>query len=642
MSKQQQFLDVIDRDEAERRFHAALALAPLGEETVPLGKALGRVLARDVVAAVDVPSFDRSDFDGFAVCARDTFGASEENPTSVQLLPEVLATGVEPQSEVTADTAMSIATGGMLPRGADAVVMVEHTDIDESTLSIRRSVSPGFGVAFAGTDITAGETIARRGELLTSRETGTLAAVGVIEVQVWRKPIVAIISTGDEIIAPGEPMRPGRVYDSNAQILADAVRELGGEPKVFGIVRDNLAELEQKTNAAMQSADLVLLSGGTSKGQGDLCYQVVSEFEDPGILAHGVALKPGKPICLAVTNGKPVVILPGFPTSAVFTFREFVAPVIRMLAGRGQINHGSRRARLATKVNSEVGRTEYNLVGLVESTESSDAPLVAYPMGKGSGSVTTFSRADGFITIDRHTEIVEAGAEVDVQLLGQEIELADLVVIGSHCMGLDFLLGKLQERGFHTKTMTVGSTAGLEAAKRGECDLAGIHLLDPKTGNYNEPFLTEGLLLFRGYERRQGVVYRKDDLRFEGNSAEDVIDRVKDDDGCMMVNRNAGSGTRIVIDQLLAGSQPSGYAVCANNHNAVAASVTQGRADWGVCIESVVDKGRFGFIPHVTEQFDFVIPKSRSKRPAVVAFQELLGDSNIRTQLSALGFNRTD
>ena len=228
MREQEQFLQVLDRDEAERRFRAALDLTPRGVDRVPLDAALDRVLATDVNAPVDVPSFDRSNVDGFAVVAADTFGASEEAPRPVQLCDETIHTGVVPKSVVRPGTAVSIATGGMVPRGADAVVMVEHAEVRGRELRVARAVAAGSGISFAGTDITAGETVLRRGHLLTSRDTGVLAAVGVAAVDVWRKPIVAILSTGDEIIAPGELMRPAHVYDSNAQVLADAVRELGG------------------------------------------------------------------------------------------------------------------------------------------------------------------------------------------------------------------------------------------------------------------------------------------------------------------------------------------------------------------------------------------------------------------------------
>lgn len=639
MPPQEQFLEVIDRDEAERRFRRVVRLTPLGDELVPLAESLGRVLSRDVAARIDVPSFDRSNFDGFAVSAADTFGATEEAPRRLQLSPETIATGVVPQLEVLPGAASAIATGGMLPRGADAVVMVEHTDEEGDALLVRRAVTPGAGVSFAGTDIGAGETVLRRGDVLTSRETGVLAAIGVSQVAVWRRPRVAILSTGDEIVAPGAPLQLGKIYDSNARIIADAVRELGGESVELGIVPDDVERLRTALRQALSDCHVVLLSGGTSKGQGDLSYRVVAELTDPGIVAHGVALKPGKPICLAASGDKPVVVLPGFPTSAVFTFHEFVAPVIRALAGRPPESRSVVPARLAVKINSEIGRTEYLLVGLVERPEAAagEVTLAAYPMGKGSGSVTTFSHADGFITIGRHVEIVAAGSVVDVQLLGRDLRLADLVVIGSHCVGLDYLLGRLQELGFRTKFLAVGSTAGLDAARRGECDLAGIHLLDPQTGQYNRPFLTDDLLLIPGYGRLQGVVFRRDDGRFEGRDARQAVAAAVQDPSCVMVNRNQGSGTRILIDRLLAGARPPGYAAQPRSHNAVAAAVAQGRADWGLAIRRVADQADLGFLPLTHEQYDFVVPKSRAVRSAVEAFRRLLDEAETKRRLAELG-----
>ena len=638
---QEQFLQVLDRDEADRRFRAAIDLAPRGIETVALDTALGRVLAVDVVSPVDVPSFDRSNVDGFAVIAEDTFGASEEVPRCVHLAEEVIHTGTIPKTIVTRGQAVAIATGGMMPRGADAVVMVEHADVSGGELRIGRAVTAGGGVSFAGTDITAGETVLRRGTILTSRDTGVLAAIGVADVDVWRTPIVAILSTGDEIIAPGEPMRPARVYDSNAQVLADAVRELGGEPRRLGIMPDDIDALRAKVREALEVGDIVLLSGGTSKGAGDVSYRVAAELTDPGIVAHGVALKPGKPICLAATHGRPVVVLPGFPTSAIFTFHEFVAPVLSAMAGRTHQTHATVQATLAVKVNSEIGRTEYLLVGLVETPDPSGppegGPYVAYPMGQGSGSVTTFSRADGFTTIDRHEEIVPAGTTVTVQLLGRELQLADLVVIGSHCIGLDYLLGELQKAGVRSKFIAVGSLAGLEAAKRGECDLAGIHLLDAKTGEYNTPFLTPTLALIPGYGRLQGIVFRTGDARFEGRSGAEAIAAATTDASCVMVNRNQGSGTRALIDRLLSGKKPAGYAVQPRNHNAVAAAVVQHRADWGVTLDTIARSAHLGFIPVQQEHYDFVVPKARIERPGVKTFMSLLSESATIDALVGLG-----
>jgi len=655
---QEQFLHVLDRDEAERRFRAAIRLTPPGIEQVPLDAALGRDLASDVLAPVDVPSFDRSNVDGFAVVAEDTFGASEEVPRVVRLGSEVIHTGVVPSSVIRRGEAVGIATGGMVPRGADAVVMVEHADVRGGELRIARAVTAGSGVSFAGTDITRGETVLRRGQILTSRDTGVLAAIGVASVDVWRRPVVAILSTGDEIIAPGQPMTPARIYDSNAQVLADAVRELGGDPRRLGIAPDDVNVLRAKLREALDIADVVLLSGGTSKGAGDVSYRVVAELTDPGIVAHGVALKPGKPICLAATGGRAVVVLPGFPTSAIFTFYEFVAPVISALAGRNYAERSTVQAQLAVRVNSEIGRTEYLLVSLIETTEgkagtedrepdlseseeketlSGSRKLVAYPMGQGSGSVTTFSRADGFTTIGRHEEIVPAGTVVTVQLLGHELQLADLVVIGSHCIGLDYLLSELQQRGLRSKFLAVGSAAGLEAAKRGECDLAGIHLIDPVSGEYNVPFLTPALDLIPGYGRLQGIAFRRGDPRFEGRAANQAIAAAVADTSCVMVNRNPGSGTRVLIDRLLGGVRPSGYAVQPRNDNAVAGAVAQGRADWGITLDMIARNAGLGFIPVQHEQFDFVVPKSRADRPGVRAFRAWLEYAETRDALARLG-----
>lgn len=644
-ARQEQFLEVVGRDEAAVRFHRHLTLAPVGSETVPLSGALNRVLARDVVAGVDVPGFDRSGVDGFAVRSADTVGASEERPRVLTLNAEVLTPGQAPAVTVEPGTATLIATGGMVPRGADAVVMVEHTDVidgadidgadDVVRVEFHRAAAPGQFIAYAASDIARGETVLRAGRLLTSREIGVLAAIGQAEVEVCRRPRVAVLSTGDEIVAPGDPIAPGKVYDSNGAIVAAAVAELGGDPVPMGIRPDDEAALRDAVEQGLSGCDMMILSGGTSKGAGDLCYRVISRFADPGIVVHGVALKPGKPLCLAVTGGKPLVVLPGFPTSAIFTFHEFVAPVIRALAGLPPERGETIPATLPIRLTSERGRTEFSMVSLVRT----DAGLAAYPLAKGSGAVTAFSHADGFVAIPQHEEAVEAGTDVTVQLIGRGVEPADLVVIGSHCVGLDHLLGLLQRRGITVKVLNVGSMGGLTAARRGECDLAPVHLMDPTTGRYNEPFLTEGLTLVQGYRRLQGVLFRPGDLRFEGRDAAGAMADAAADPGCLMINRNPGSGTRILADRVLAGVRPAGYQAQAKSHNAVAAAVAQGRADWGLAIETVAADYGLGFLPLQPEHYDFVMPAGRLDRPAVQAFVALLADPEIRRWLEAKGFS---
>jgi putative molybdopterin biosynthesis protein len=341
-------------------------------------------------------------------------------------------------------------------------------------------------------------------------------------------------------------------------------------------------------------------------------------------------------VCLAVTRGKPIVILPGFPTSAIFTFHEFVAPVVRAFAGLPAERAETVQATLPLRVSSERGRTEFLMVSLV----AGDAPgsLVAYPIAKGSGAVTSFSQADGFIAIDRHVESVPAGSAVDVQIIGAAHRLADLVIIGSHCVGLDVIVGRLRADGVQVKALNVGSTGGLAAAKRGECDVAGIHLMDEATGEYNRPLLTPALALLPGYRRLQGIVFRQGDARFAGRSADAAIAAALADPDCLMVSRNAGSGTRILIDRLLKGTRPPGYWSQPKSHNAVAVTVAQNRADWGIAIETVARQYDLGFIPLQDEHYDFAVPKSRLERPAVQRFRAALAEPSVRQALEALGF----
>ncbi|MFN2348299.1 MAG: molybdopterin biosynthesis protein [Thioalkalivibrio sp.] len=638
---QQQFLEVVTRDEAHQRFESHIRLGPLGTEEVSLLEALGRVLACTVHSPVDVPGFDRANVDGFAVQAADTHGAMEHAPRRLRLNDEILVPGQVPRGEVLPGTATPVATGAMLPRGADAVLMVEHTELGsevEASLEVAHPVAAGQFIGFAGSDIAMGEVVLRTGQLLGSRELGVLAAIGCEPVTVYRRPRVAIISTGDELVAPGTPMRPGAVYDSNGAILAGAVVEQGGEPLMLGIVPDEEDRIEEAVRRALSECDVVLLSGGTSKGAGDLSYRVLEGLGQPGILAHGVALKPGKPICLAVMDGKPLAVLPGFPTSAIFTFHEFVAPVVRAFAGLPVERGEEIDAQLPIRINAERGRTEYLLVSLVRSAQG----LAAYPMGGGSGSVTAFSYADGFITIPQQAEILHAGESVRVRLLGRSVEPADVVAIGSHCLGLDLLLNELQSRGMRVKALHVGSQGGLAAARRGECDIAGVHLMDPQTGIYNRPFLEPGMHLVSGYHRMQGLVFKPADPRFHDADVDTALGRALADPACRLVNRNPGSGTRILLDGLLNDARPPGYDLQVKSHHAVATTVIQGRADWGMAIETVARQYGLGFIPYKEEAYDLVIPESRLEGRGVQALIGLLGDPLIRERLAALGFRSGD
>ncbi|MFQ5670864.1 MAG: molybdopterin biosynthesis protein [Acidobacteriota bacterium] len=646
--QQSQFLHVLDRDEATRRFHQALDLSPLESETIPLGAALGRVLAGDIRADRDVPGFTRSNMDGFAIIAADSFGCREEAPGTLSLNAEVLAPGVRPGTTVRPGTATAIATGGVLPRGADAVIRVEDTQAGPSRreILVYRPVPPGSHLSQAGSDIARGETVLRRGALLTSRETGVLAALGRATLDVVRRPRVSLFSTGNELVAPGGVTQVGSLFDANATLLADAIREAGGEPLPLGILPDDEAKVEAALRESLRTADMVLLSGGTSKGAGDINARVVGRLTDPGILAHGVALKPGKPVCLAAHGTRPVVILPGFPTSAIFTFHEFVAPVLRALAGRPPSRPGRRPATLPVRLNSESGRTEYTLVALVEADPGDRQPPgsrgalpMAVPLGRGSGSVTAFGAADGFVTIPRQTEYLDSGEVVEVTLLSRALEPVDLLIQGSHCLGLDLLLDGFRREGFTARFLAVGSAAGLRAAAAGHADLAGIHLLDPGTGAYNRPFLPRGVTLLEGYGRMQGIVFRRDDPRFRAQEARQAMEEaLAAGAGCVFINRNRGSGTRVLIEELLGNRQPPGFSIEARSHHAVAAAVAQGRADWGVAIENVARLNDLGFLSLREERFDFAVAPHRNQRPPVQAFARLLADPAMRCRLQQAGF----
>lgn len=534
---QDQFLTILSREAALARFEAALFPRGAPSEARPLADALGCALAEDVVAPIDVPPFDRSNVDGFAVRSGDLAGAGEAAPVQLTLNDETVACGTAPTRPVLSGTATAIATGGPVPRGADAIVMVEHTQpAGNRAIEVRRAASPGQFVSYAGSDIARGEALLRAGTIVGSREIGMLAACGIAEVQVARRPRVAILSTGDELVQPGERLRPAAIYDTNGAIVTAAIAENGGGAHFLGAIADDEARLETAMRQALAESDMLVLSGGTSKGAGDVSHRIIGRLGKPGIIAHGVALKPGKPLCLAVCDGKPVIILPGFPTSAMFTFHDMIVPVLRRMAGLPPRSDAKVTAKVPVRIASELGRTEFVMVSLVEGADG----LIAYPSGKGSGAITSFAQADGFLKIDALADQMPAGSEAEVTLFTPHVRVPDLVIVGSHCTGLDLVTAPLARAGLTVRSIAVGSLGGLAAAKRGECDLAPIHLFDDKTETYNTPYLADSLELVPGWRRMQGIVFRKDDKRFAGLSAQEAVRAALADPACIMVNRNQG------------------------------------------------------------------------------------------------------
>jgi molybdopterin molybdotransferase/putative molybdopterin biosynthesis protein len=632
---QDQFLTVLSREDALARFEAALFPRALPSEPRSLADALGCALAQDVVAPIDVPPFDRSNVDGFAVRSADLAVAGEATPVRLVLNDEVIACGVAPARPVLPGAATAIATGGPVPRGADAIVMVEHTQpTGAGAIEVRRAASPGQFVSYAGSDIARGEALLRAGTMIGSREIGMLAACGIASVPVVRRPRVAVLSTGDELVQPGGPLRPAAIYDTNGAIVTAAISENGGEAAFLGAIPDDEAQLESAMRKALAAGDMLVLSGGTSKGAGDVSHRIIARLGKPGIVAHGIALKPGKPLCLAVCDGKPVIILPGFPTSAMFTFHDMIVPVLRRMAGLPPRSDAKVAATIPVRIASELGRTEFVMVSLVEG----DRGLIAYPTGKGSGAITSFAQADGFLRIEALADQMPAGTDAEVTLFTPHVRVPDLVIVGSHCTGLDLVTAPLARAGLLVRSIAVGSLGGLAAAKRGECDFAPIHLFDEQTETYNTPFLGAGLELLPGWRRMQGIVFRKGDRRFEGSSAQDAVRAALADPACIMVNRNQGAGTRILIDRLLGAARPDGYWNQPRSHNAVAAAVAQHRADWGMTIAPVAHAADLGFIPLAEEHYDFALVTARKRRPAVQAFLDALASEEGRAALTQAGF----
>jgi len=511
-------------------------------------------------------------------------------------------------------------------------------------VKVYRATHPGENVSSAGSDLMAGELALRRGVKLSSRELGILAALGLKEVACYVRPRVAILSTGSELAEPGSMLPPGKIYDINSFSLHAAVVELGCIPLFLGVVPDEASRLKAKILEGLSHAHLVLVSGGTSAGAGDILYRVLEELSG-SLLFHGVAVKPGKPTVAAVVEGKLVIGLPGYPTSALMIFHRLVKPVLAAMMGFQLGEEEAVEAVLGEKVFSEQGRREFLPVHLYLGEKG----LVAFPCKGGSGAITTLASADGFLEIGEDRVILDEGEKVRVRLLTREFRPPHLVIVGSHCLGLELLLKILREDypWLVFKTVNVGSAGGLAALRRGEADIAGVHLLDEETGQYNIPFLERyGLggrvALFRGYQRRQGFLVAKGNPKqFKG-----VQDLLRPD--ICMINRNPGSGTRILLDLHLRRlaeklglsfeeltSKVKGYEVEARSHSAVASAIAQGRADVGLGIETIASQYGLDFIPLTLEQYDFAVRLESLSKPSVQAFLQTLSSQKFKDALTS-------
>ncbi len=611
-------------------------------EEVQLTEAIGRILAEDVVSDVDVPGFDRSALDGYAVRAEDTFWADEENPVKL-LVKGKSAAGHPFNGEIREMEAVEIATGAPLPKGANAVVKEEDTVKEESHILVLRAVSPGENIHGAGSDIRRGETVAYKGTILSAREIGTLAAVGRESVKVYAKPKIGIFSTGDELINPGEKLSFGKIYDVNSYTIFNSVVNDGGLPERLGILPDRYDQMKEEIEKALEKFDLLLLSGSTSVGAGDVMYRILQELGPPGVLVHGIAVHPGKPTIIAEAKGKLIIGLPGYPTSSLSIYQTLVSQMIRKWSGRESEGHQVIEAVAAERIFGEKGRKDLLPVHVVRDEE-----VLTFPVPTGSEAITTLSRADGYIIMEKNQEIIEEGEKVLVHLY-EGARIADVSVIGSHCLGLELLLANLRDRGYQVKAVFLGSTGGFKAVSRREADIAGVHALDPETWEYNVPFIRKFSLenkvsLIRGYIREQGLILPKGNPRGI-KSLRDLLER----EDITFINRNKGSGTRILFDALLRREAESlnisfkdavkrikGYWSEAKSHSAVAAAVYYGLADVGLGVKTAAALYDLDFIHLADERYDFLVRKSSLEKEAVESFIELLKDPEMKKKLNSV------
>ncbi|MYL15264.1 molybdopterin biosynthesis protein [Halorubrum terrestre] len=631
MSDRKEFRDLAT-PEAAREAIASLDLSP-APETVPLREARGRVLAERVDAAIDVPGFDRASMDGYAVRARDTFGADEADPAELDLVGAVHA-GAAPDVTVEPDTCAEISTGAVMPDGADAVVMVERTDeVDggdsgAGRIAIRTSVAPGDHVMTAGTDIAAGARALGPGTRLTPREIGLLSALGVDEVPVGGRPRVGIVSTGDELVRPGDELDPdrGEIYDVNSTTIAAGVEEAGGEPVLYPHAGDDYDEMERLLRRAADECDLVLSSGSTSASAVDVIYRVIEARGE--LLLHGVAVKPGKPMLVGRLDRteeaddsrgseSAYIGLPGYPVSALTIFRTFVAPAIREAAGQPEPATATVEGRMGVGERYGEGRLRLMPVGLLD-LEAGDRPLV-YPVDKGSGATTSLVEADGVVAVDPDTEYLDVGESVSVDLFSPDVRPPTLLGVGEDDPALNRLLDRLD----NPRYLAVGSREGLRRLRDGVPDVAVT------AGPTERDVDAEAV---GGWTREWGLVVpdgNPDDV----TGIADLIDR-----DLRFRNRPTVSGLRrsldAVLDDLADGrdadrrdlaEEIDGYERTAKAFESPVRAVAAGDADAGLGLRETVDRLGCGFVSLGEQSVVVRAASDRIDREPVAALAAELG-----------------
>ncbi len=566
-------------------------------ENLPVDSAVGRITAGSVYARRSVPHYNSAAMDGIAVWAADTFGAGDRTPKLLQ----VLKTG----QPFVPGSCYPVNTGNVLPAGTDAVIMIEHVHFRNGQAEILAPATPWQHVRIIGEDIVKQELIMPEQEEITPAAVGALLAAGLESVPVVARPVVHVIPTGSELVASQQELEPGKILDVNSHMLAAAVTQSGGIAVRRDIVPDDYQAIKNAITDSLAACDMVLVNAGTSAGTEDYTYKVLEELGE--VLVHGVATKPGKPVILAICQGKPVVGLPGYPVSTMLTFDLFVQPV---LVRRGKLTDIPRQtvtANLARQLPSEVGVEEYLRVslGTVQGRQ------VAVPLSRGAGLISSLTRAHGILRVEQGSAGLPAGASVEVALLNKNLaEQETLLAIGSHDLALDVLGMYLRRKGrVLLSCANVGSMGGIMAIRNGEAHLAGVHILDEKTGEYNtcvgQYLPGKKWQLVHLAMREQGLMVRR------GNPKDIHVIGDLTRTGVVMVNRQRGAGTRMLLDYKLkqlgiAGRTIAGYEKEVGTHMAVAATIAAGAADVGLGIRAAAEIMDLDFIPVAQEQYDLI------------------------------------
>lgn len=558
------------------------------EETVPLVCSRDRILAEKIISKVDVPGFHRASMDGYAVQAADTLESREDRPVSLRLAGCV-PMGRLPDVRVARGETAEVSTGSMMPEGADAVVMIEYSQAKDGRVYIRRPVYSSENVQNAGSDISFGELVLFPGTRIASREMGVLAALGQETVRVQSLK-VGVASTGGELVPPGRSLGPGQIYDINTYAIAAGVQECGAIAVPYGILPDEREKMAMALQKMAQECEMVLVSGSTSAGAGDMVYQVIEEVGE--LIFHGVNLKPGKPTIFGLIDGKPCLGLPGYPTSALTVFYELAAPVIRKALG--QKHQGKKtEGRLAGHLRTE-GRQQMLAVGVSRS--------LVYPVDKGSGSITTLALADGVIEIPAGVEYLASGAAVEVKLF-REPHVPNLVVAGENSIILERLAESLPWR---LALLNTGSLRGRVYLEDGVADLAAVSSIDAVP-------VPEGLALLKGYKRELGLIYR--DAEAMSDPASRIVGWHRDS---VML----GALERALLDQ---GHSNPGYVRMAKTHSAVAAAVASRRADLGFGERAAAIEAGLGFKFVAEDEIQFLAGSEAINNPWLKSLISFLG-----------------